>query len=301
MNFEVDAPPSVSDPFADLHAMTEREALLARLQNAYPCRRIRQSEALRCTPTMLSLRVCFDSDANWVAKTLRLGSQTLLGDVLLHESIALCDLAHDSVVKLVRYIPATDREGAILLTQSFGNTDLRAWKRKGLANLMQPSLWCELASKLLDALHWLEERSWVHGDIKPSNLLLKLKKPIALKLTDFALAQYRGDRQQPLVPRQIGLGTWAYLAPERRADCDPTRTDVRCDWWSTGVVLRELLAGMERMSEARSEVDEFCRSAKIWLAPLLREDPRRRALPSNAVPTAPDDCASRSPAFAKHA
>lgn len=278
--------------------MAEREAILARIRYAYPDRCIRHSEALRCTPTMFSLRICLDSDTNWVAKTLRLGTRTLLGEVLLHESIALRDLAHESVVKLIRYIPATDRNGAILLTQSFGDTDLRAWNRKDVANLMQPSLWCELASKLLDALHWLEERAWVHGDIKPSNLLLKLEKPIALKLTDFALAQYRGDRQQPLAPRQLGLGTWAYLAPERRADCDPTRSDMRCDWWSAGVVLRELLAGMGKMSEARSEMDEFCRSAKIWLAPLLREDPRRRALPSKAVPVAPEDCAPGSEAFA---
>lgn len=91
----------------------------------------------------------------------------------------------------------------------------------------------EVVRQLSTALHKLHP--YVHGDIKPSNILVRSENPLELALTDFGLTVDPGDRSRLT---NTGRGTTAYLAPGgdraiRRAH----------DWWSLGMVVLDLVLG----------------------------------------------------------
>jgi len=90
----------------------------------------------------------------------------------------------------------------------------------------------EVTVQICQALAHLHDRGVLHGDIKPSNILLSEDQ---IKIVDFGLAQPRaGKRDKP-----IG-GTLPYLAPEILSGGNPT---ARSDLYSLGILLYELSTG----------------------------------------------------------
>ena len=92
----------------------------------------------------------------------------------------------------------------------------------------------ELLGQLLDALTAVHAHGLVHGDVKPSNLLLRGGQRPHLLLADFGVATRSGD------PAAGPVGTPAYLAPERLAGRPPYPTQ---DVYAAGLVARRALAG----------------------------------------------------------
>jgi eukaryotic-like serine/threonine-protein kinase len=87
----------------------------------------------------------------------------------------------------------------------------------------------------------------VHRDISPRNVLLSFEGEV--KITDFGIAKARGF----LID---GEGEWLggkapYMAPEQSRG---ESTDMRCDIYSLGVVLSEMLTGSNIFAAERTEV-----------------------------------------------
>ncbi|KAG6788611.1 hypothetical protein POTOM_004683 [Populus tomentosa] len=98
-----------------------------------------------------------------------------------------------------------------------------------------------VARCILNGLQYLHEKQIVHGDIKPSNLLINAEGVV--KIADFGVSRVVVGKHDSY---ETYMGTCAYMSPER---IDPERWDGNVDHgfagdvWSLGVVVLECLAG----------------------------------------------------------
>jgi eukaryotic-like serine/threonine-protein kinase len=108
------------------------------------------------------------------------------------------------------------------------------------------ALW--VVRQTAEALAALDRAGWMHGDVKPGNLMISPSGHVTLMDLNFAR---RGEESGAAVDRCI-LGTFYYIAPELLTSA--MRADIRSDIYSLGVVFYEILAG-RRPFEAEDMAD----------------------------------------------
>ena len=93
-----------------------------------------------------------------------------------------------------------------------------------------------IAAQVAEGLAYAHERGVVHRDIKPANIMVPESGPV--KITDFGIARMRSSNVQT----QTGMmmGSPKYMSPEQVIG---KRADHRCDIFSLGVILYEMLTG----------------------------------------------------------
>jgi len=94
----------------------------------------------------------------------------------------------------------------------------------------------DYAAQVLAALAYAHGRGVTHRDIKPANLMRTPSGTI--KLLDFGIAHMKKDPK--LTQTGTTLGSLYYIAPELINGAEP---DARCDIYSLGVVLYEMVTG----------------------------------------------------------
>jgi eukaryotic-like serine/threonine-protein kinase len=131
----------------------------------------------------------------------------------------------------------------------------------------------ELFLPVCQAIQHAHQKGVIHRDIKPSNVLVALydDRPVP-KVIDFGLAKATG---QALTERTLItgfgalVGTPEYMSPEQ-ANLNNQDIDTRCDIYSLGVLLYELLTGstpVDRKSLANAAVLEVLRIVREVEAP----------------------------------
>ncbi|RLT22879.1 MAG: DUF1559 domain-containing protein, partial [Planctomycetota bacterium] len=110
-----------------------------------------------------------------------------------------------------------------------------------------------------EALHHAHTKGLVHRDVKPANILIDSHDRAFL--ADFGIAL----REVDFGRTEGKIGTPAYMSPEQ-ARGEGHRVDGRCDLYSLGVVLYELLTG-RRPFQSKNTLDLLLRIAESEVRP----------------------------------
>ncbi|KAJ7554087.1 hypothetical protein O6H91_06G124400 [Diphasiastrum complanatum] len=116
----------------------------------------------------------------------------------------------------------------------------------------KPLNWSQRLSVALDVarameyLHLLAHKSFIHRDLKSSNILLDDK--FRAKVSDFGLVKLAPEGKHSIETKLAG--TFGYLAPEYAVT---GRVTTKADVFSFGVVLMELITGRRALDETETE------------------------------------------------
>lgn len=147
-------------------------------------------------------------------------------DQLMQEAIAQARLNHPNVAHI--YYVGREGDSPFLAMELVGGATLADRLRKGPLSFDHA---IDIALQVISALQHAGSFDIVHGDIKPSNLLMADEGVV--KLSDFGLAR----RMSTNNGTESINGSPNYISPE---GCRGDPTDVRSDMYSLGVLLFEM-------------------------------------------------------------
>lgn len=168
-----------------------------------------------------------------------------LVDKLLHEAVAQARVNHPNVVAI--YYVGRDNDEPFLAMELVSGETVEAKIRSG------PLPFAEIIStavQITDALRVAYELDIIHGDIKPSNILVQAGG--TAKLSDFGMAQRVSSAEQ-----EVFGGTPNYLAPELLAW---ERPSLQSDMYALGVTLFEMTFSRLPIEVKGSSIREWAES-----------------------------------------
>lgn len=225
-----------------------------------------------------------DSAANYAVKVL---SETWAADprgleLLSREAHVGRKVSHPHLLPI---LASSLREAPYFLVMPCLEGETLA-RRLARGRLQAPqALW--IARQIAEALGALEAEGWLHGDLKPANIMLSPTGHATL----FDLGFARSTKEAGSVADRPLVGTLHYVAPELITSA--LAVDARSDFYSLGVMLFEMLAGrlpfdsqdgleVARLhregiaSDIRTLVPDLPPSVSKLLRRLLAKDPLRR-------------------------
>jgi formylglycine-generating enzyme required for sulfatase activity len=153
---------------------------------------------------------------------------------VLREARATAALDHPNIVHI--YQTGTFDGLPFLALEFIDGETLRDRLRQGALPAAEA---LRIAHAVAEALVAAHQRGYVHGDVKPENVLIASSGRV--RLVDFGLAKTIGVAT-------LGAGTAEYMAPERwlKAELTPA-----VDVWALGVLLHELVSGRQPFTTER--------------------------------------------------
>jgi len=195
-------------------------------------------------------------------------------DRFRREARAIAALSHPNLVQLYDFGKAKDGRVYLAMELLDGEPLDEA--------LRKPMSWKEAVRFAIQAAQALEAAhaaGLVHRDLKPANLFVT--KSGTVKLLDFGVAMALSDVPGEKKPQKgfAIFGTPEYMAPEQVAG---DAVDARCDVYSLGCVLYEMISGFPPFS-GRSSVEVLGKQVRESVVP-----PSMRA-PERGIPEALED------------
>jgi len=234
-----------------------------------------------------------ERECRCVAKTLRpdRADDLKAGRRLEREGRLLCRLSHPHIVRAYELLPAPR---PLLIMETLPGETLAHLIEEGDERL-RPLELAHLGLQLCSAIQYLHRHSFLHLDLKPSNIVAEAGRA---KIIDLSVGRRPGRAGG-------GIGTWCYMAPEqvRGGELGPA-----ADVWGIGVVLWEAATRRTAFGtpedEARlptSSHDDLPEEVYPQLLRTAERVRRRRRLPATlarAIDAALDPEPSRRPSVA---
>src|SRR5215472_16815254 len=158
----------------------------------------------------------------------------------LQEARAAAALKHPNIIEIYDF----GEQGNLLylVMELITGGSLRALLQQHSGQPRPLTLGLDLVRQAAEGLAAAHASGMVHRDVKPDNFLLtRLNGPgehYQVKITDFGIARLaEGDH---VSMTNAPIGTIAYMSPEQ---CGGETVDGRCDLYSLGVVLYEVVTG----------------------------------------------------------
>jgi eukaryotic-like serine/threonine-protein kinase len=149
----------------------------------------------------------------------------------LNEARAAGSLSHPNIVTV--FDAGVSEQGPYLAMELLRGKDLHQLRLEGWRpTKYQAAL---LVRRVADALSYAHAKGVIHRDIKPANIFMVGRTQP--RILDFGIARIAQQHDTPAADALVG-GSPYYMSPEQIAQ---THTDKRCDVYSLGVVLYELL------------------------------------------------------------
>lgn len=175
---------------------------------------------------------------------LKIMSDDLAGEVtarkrFVKEAQILSKLRHRYITRFYEFI--NNPTGAVLVMEFVDGTPVDILLAEKGAMAVPDAI--AVTQCMLEALVYAHGKGIVHRDIKPANLI---REPSGVvKVTDFGIAKIKEGAGAPgqtvLTKSGFLLGTPHYMSPEQIRE--PKDAGVKCDIYSAGVVLYEMLTG----------------------------------------------------------
>ena len=224
--------------------------------------------------------------------TLKVISERYLGDEsaqlrFLREARAAARLRHSNVASVL-HLGRTGSGYFYAMEFVEGETLANLIRRSGR---LEVKLALEITSQVAAGLEAVHEQKLVHRDIKPTNIMVRLKDEgrVTAKIIDLGLAKAVSESTSGSAISTPGAfaGTPAFASPEQFAGVG---VDIRSDLYSLGVVLWEMVTGQppfhgtpaELMYQHQHEVlpldllEDVLQPVVVLLETLLEKDPGRR-------------------------
>ena len=166
-----------------------------------------------------------------------------------HEVRSLRNLSHPSIVKIVGE-PFSDAGGNLFLPMEFveGKTISQIVQANGAFNEQEA---LSIFIKLLDAFSYIHNKSCIHRDVKPSNIMIRPDGSICV--IDFGIAKDSKTSTGKTIGRVVG--TDGYMSPEQ---ANGYNIDTRTDIYSLGCLLHYMLTGTHAIPKQSNDYDTIC-------------------------------------------
>src|SRR6266403_5113811 len=224
--------------------------------------------------------------------TLKVISERYLGDEsarvrFLREARAAAKLRHSNVASVL-HLGRTGSSYFYAMEFVEGETLEKLIKRSGRLDV---KLALEIATQVAAGLAAVHEQNLVHRDIKPTNIMVRLKeeRSVTAKIIDLGLAKTLVESASEAGISMPGAfaGTPEFASPEQFAG---DGVDIRSDLYSLGVTLWEMLIGRTPFRGSSAEVmyqhqhaplpveqlSDIPQPLVVLLEVLLAKDPVRR-------------------------
>ena len=237
--------------------------------------------------------------------TLKVISERYLGDEsarlrFLREARAAAKLRHSNVASVL-HLGRTGSSYFYAMEFVEGETVEKFIKRSGRLDV---KLALEITTQVAAGLAAVHEQNLVHRDIKPTNIMVRLKEEggVTAKIIDLGLAKTLDESASEAGISSPGafVGTPEFASPEQFAGVS---VDIRSDLYSLGVTLWEMMTGRTPFRGSSAEVmyqhqhaplplerlKDVPQPVVVLLEKLLEKDPAQRFRTPNellkAIPT----------------
>lgn len=176
------------------------------------------------------------------------------------ESHAVAMLSHPNIVA-VYDVSHTDDIEYIVMELINGITLRQYMNKKGLLGWKET---LHFSKQIVAAINHAHQHGIIHRDIKPQNIMLL--KDGTIKVADFGIAALENEIEDT---ESQAVGSLCYLAPEQLKGAP---VDTRCDIYSIGVTMYEMLCG-EKPYSGETPVEISLKQSAGELTPISELNP----------------------------